>query len=588
MYETKTTKGLSTPNELKFEKLANERRTAREFQERRHNDWNDNYELYRNKVRTNRLTQRQAVNIPLMKETIKTSLSKIDDPPNVDWKELSGNEIKELVYQEIWNDQFKRKKFEWLDIVDKKNVLLYGISTKKLNLGDDGVEVSVLDTFDVIFDPLMNPIDIETARFIIHQNIFRSLRDILADDRYTTEGKEALKQWALSKDAIIQSAGNKEELEKKNARLVSMGVDSSEFDKFSGGDVIVNLCEHYTKVWNTKKKEFEKRVIVYAQDEYELLDETLMDLIGVDFWPFVVWSEDPETNDIYADGIGDLVRTPNKVLNVWFSQQVENRTIQNFQMHWYDATVQGYQPQTYEPGPGRMLPAPGDPNKTIMPVQINGLDETFVAIDFLIQMVQRGSGATATDKGVSEKNQITLGEVQMLVGKAMERSLLMTKFYRGSWYELATKWDKLMQENAPKMLKLFKTDQKGKVYPKTIYPSDWISEFGYEPMVSSSSEQEQEQMKGMQKWQLVLGMFPMNGALRTIAAKRSLELLDLTPQELQQVEEAEEKAQELAQQQAMMAGQPAQQQQAQQPAQAQQGAEPDVSQEMKQLSSLLA
>src|SRR3990167_3030239 len=92
-------------------------------------------------------------------------------------------------FQEVWNDQFKKKKFEWIDIVDKKNVLLYGISTKKLNLGEEGVEVGVLDTFNVVYDPLINPIDIESARFIIHQNIFRSLREILADEKYTAEGK---------------------------------------------------------------------------------------------------------------------------------------------------------------------------------------------------------------------------------------------------------------------------------------------------------------------------------------------------------------------------------------------------------------
>ena len=538
-----------TSDELKFEKLLNERKVAREFQERRHLDWNDNYELYRNKVKTNRLTQRQAVNIPLMKETVKTLLSRIDDPPNVDWKEMGGDEMKELVYQEIWNDQFKRKKFEWIDIVDKKNVLLYGLSTKKLNIGE-GIDVSVLDPFDVVFDPIMNPIDIESARFIIHQNIFRSLRDILADERYDEKGKEKLKQWALSRDAIIQSQYNKEELEKKQERLKAMGVDSEEFDKFSGGDVIVNLCEHYTKGWNTKKKEFEKRVIVYAQDEYELLDETLMELIGVDFWPFVVWSEDIESNDIYPDGIADLVRTPNKILNIWFSQQAENRTLQNFQMHWYDATIQGYQPQTYEPGPGRMLPAPGDPNKTIMPVQVNGLDETFTAIDFLIRIVERGSGATAIEKGVSEKKQITLGEVQMLVGKAAERTIGMTKFYRGAWYELALKWDKLMQENAPKMLNLFKTNSRGKIYPRRVYPIDWRSEAGYEPMLSSTSEQEEETMKGVQKWQFILGMFPNNLSLRKIAAKRSLEIVDLTPQELQEVQQAEEQAQQMMQQSA--------------------------------------
>ena len=68
-------------------RLQKEKKAAIELQERKHDDWNDNYELYRNKVRINRLTQRQAVNIPLMKETVKTLLSKIDDPPEVDWKE---------------------------------------------------------------------------------------------------------------------------------------------------------------------------------------------------------------------------------------------------------------------------------------------------------------------------------------------------------------------------------------------------------------------------------------------------------------------------------------------------------------------
>ena len=61
-------------------RLQKEKKAAIELQERKHDDWNDNYELYRNKVRINRLTQRQAVNIPLMKETVKTLLSKIDDP----------------------------------------------------------------------------------------------------------------------------------------------------------------------------------------------------------------------------------------------------------------------------------------------------------------------------------------------------------------------------------------------------------------------------------------------------------------------------------------------------------------------------
>lgn len=543
-------------------KLLNEKKSAKEFQERKHEDWNENYELYRNKVKTNRLTQRQAVNIPLMKETIKTLLSRVDDPPRVDWKELSGDEMKELIYEEIWQDFYKTNKLEARDSLDKKNVLLYGISTKKLNIDSKGVLVDVLDPFDVLYDPLMNPMDVETARFIVQINIFKSLREIMANDRYDKEAKEKLKIWLLSEKGIVASQQNKEQWEKKLERLKSMGVTNSEFPYFAGGDVIVNLTEHYTERWDTKTQKFERRVVVYADDSIALLDEKLEDLIGINEYPFTFWTEDIESGDIYPDSVGDLVRTPNKILNIWFSQQVENRTLQNFQMHWYDASVQGYTAQTYEPGPGRMLPAPGDPNKTIMPVQINGLDETFNAINFLTNIVERATGATAIEKGQSESGQQTLGEIQILVGKAGERSLNMQKFYRQSWYELCKKWDKIMQSNTFKQMKLYKTGRSGKVYEKVVTSSEWKSEAGYEPTVSSTSEIENEQVKSLQKWGYVLAQYPNNTSLKKIAQKRQLEMLDLNPSELKEVADEEEKVQEMMAQQ-MMVQQQAQPQQMQ-------------------------
>ena len=540
----------------KMQKLINEKKSARDFQLHKHEDWNENYELYRNKVKTNRLTQRQAVNIPLMKETIKTLISKSDDAPNVDWKEKSGDQMKELIYQEIWDTNFKHNKIEWLDIMDKKNVFLYGLSTKKLNIEANNVTVNVLDCFNVVYDPLTNPTDIETARFIIHQNIFRPLRDILVDDRYTEEGKEKLKHWIDTDKGLVQSGLNKEQFEKSLERLQSMGVQSDKFALFAGGDVMVNLTEHYTNIWNSKKKEFERRVVVYADDIVELCDDLLKECTGVETWPFVMWSEDPETNDIYPDGVADLVRVPNKILNIWFSQQVENRTLQNFQMHWFDATNQNYVPQTYEPGPGRMLPAPGDPNKTIMPVAINGLDETFTAINYLTTIIERGTGATAIEKGVSEGGQQTLGEVELLVGKATERSKTMAKFYKGSWYELAKKWDAIMQANSFKKMSLYKTGQDGKVYEKVVYNSDWKSEAGYEPTVASTSEQESDEINNIKKFGFVQLQFPNNLALRKIIQKRELGILDLNAQELKEIQEEEDRLQQQAEQQAQQAQMP--------------------------------
>lgn len=539
-----TLQGSETILTTKMEKLKSEKKAALELRERKHLDWDDNYLLYRNKVKTNRLTQRQAVNIPLMKETIKTLLSKIDDLPETEWKELSGDEQKGLYYQEVWNDQSKQNKFELIDILDKKNVLLYGISTRKLNIDEKGVCVSVLDPYDIAFDPLMTAWNLESARFIVLTNIFKSVKEIMADERYTQEGKDAIKIWSMSTPGITQSKENREAWEAKMERLKAMGIMSSDFPLFAGGDRIVNLTEHYTLAWEEDK--WVKRVVTYAEDSMELLDETLEELIGVDFWPFVVWSEDPETSDIYPDSVADLVRVPNKVLNVWFSQMIENRTLKNFQMHWY-SPIQGYTPQTYTPGPGVMLPAPpgDDINKVIKPVEISGLDDTFAAISALTGIIERGSGATAIEKGTPESGQQTLGEIKILVGNAQSRTTAMSKFYRMAWYELAWKWDKLMHANAPKIIKLFKIGRDGAAYPKTITKGDWISKNGYEPIITSAAEQEIEDTKTIQKFMFVQSQSPNNMALKKIALKRELKSLNLTPEELREVEEGEKTPEEM-------------------------------------------
>lgn len=536
---------LSSTNEWKLSermvRLKKQKESALEIRERKCVDWDDNYELYRNKIKTNRLTQRQAVNIPLMKETIKTLLSKIDDAPEVDWSELAGDEMKELIYQSIWDYQSRVKNFELIDIIDKKNVLLYGFSVKKLNIADDGIDVAVLDVYDTLFDPLYSPWDLESSRFIIHQNIFRSVKELIADDRY--KNKDELKLWVDSPAGIIQSGTTREQFEDKMERIKSMGIDNSDFPHYAAGDTIVNLTEHYTTVWNTEDKKWERRVVVYADDMIELLDEKLTDLIGVDFWPFVAWTEDPETNDTYPDSVGDMVRVPNKVLNVWISQLIENRTLKNFQMHWYMPDTDGkYVPQTYIPGPGKMLPAPpgeriGD---VIQPVEVSGLDDTLEAIATITNIVERSTGATAIEKGQSQQGVQTLGEVEVLVGKATERATSMQKFYRKSWYELAKKWDALMQENPPVSIRLFKFGKSGKAHVKKVYPSDWVSSVGYEPTIRSTSEQEQNNVKTIQKFTAVIQQFPENVALRKIAQRRVLEILDLTPEELREIESAEE------------------------------------------------
>lgn len=521
-------------------KLIRERQAAFEYRERRHEEWNENYILYRNRPKTNRLTQRQAVFIPLLKETVRTLHSKIDDPPNVEWKELAGDDQKQALVQEIWNDDYRAGNYEGVDAADKKSVLLYGRGVKKLDWKDGRVKISSLDIYDIYIDPYVNPFDLETARFIIHTNIFRPLREILSNPNYSEEAKNQLKEFKYSDYGLKQQGETEKAFKERVERLKATGVSDDDFAVFTAGDVIVNVTEHFSTVWDEKAQKYVRKVFTYADEKFLLRERTLKEALGVEFWPFVSWGDDMESDDFWSDSAADLVRTPNKIVNVWFSQLVENRTLRNFGMFWYDSTNDAYQPQTFEPGPGRMLPAPGSPRDTIMPVDISGLDDTLGAIDFVTKIVERGTAATAIEKGTSERNQITLGEVEMLVGKAMERTVATAKYYRRSWEELAMKWMGIREANAGnKSMELYKLGANGKIYPKTVFPGDWKSQAGYRAMVLSSSEQDESKSRTLQRVNYLLQTYPTNRPLKRIALKRILDIVDFTPEEIREISEEE-------------------------------------------------
>ena len=533
----------STTTDDLMVRLLREKEVAFKFRERRHEEWNDNYELNRNKIKVNRLTQRQAIGIPLMKETNKTILSKIDEPPDVEFKELGGDDEKEMYCQELWNSDTDIANLDGVDIQDKKTVCLYGRSFIKLNYVDKTFKFNALDVFDVLIDPWVDPLDLESARFLIQTNIYKSLREILSSKRYADASKKALKTYMTSKEAMIQSSENSKMAKDQQERMVDMGVNESDFNTFAAGDTIVNLTEHYFNLWDKKQSKYIRYVAVYVNDVIRLLTKPVEEMIGVDFLPFTTWGEDIETNDFWSDGPSDIVRNINKVINVWFSQLVENRTLKNFQMHWFDSTSK-YIPQTYEPGAGKMLPAPpGNVNETIKPVEISGLDDTVSAIDFLIKLVEKGTGATSLEKGVSEKGQITLGEVELMAGKSIEKMVSMAKFYRRSRKELAWKWYKIREANTGdnEAIMLYKTTSKGKIMGKSVLGKDWKSKFGYKTIAKSTSEQESEKMQGVQKWQFIKSSFPDNPIVQKIAQRRILEIGDLTPDELREIKDFEDK-----------------------------------------------
>lgn len=537
-------------------KLNTNKDAAFKFQQRRHSDWNENYTLYRDKVIINRLTQRQSVNIPLIKETLRTILAQTDDAPDLFFEELSNDKQKEIFLNEYFLKNAQDNKLEIKDIVDKKQEYLYGRTFKKLNVVDGAPYVEILDPYDILVDRYADPADLDTAQFIIHQHIFRTLREIENNPLYDQGAITKLKIFYATEGGLIKSGENAQSLAEKNQRMETMG--DVDITNPLLGEVYVELNEHYIKLWDEAKKKFEIHLVTTCSGAGTeiLLDKPLEEIIGKtkdDYWqnhyPILSWADDVERSDIWSDGVADIVRTPNKILNAWFSQLVENRTLRNFGMNYYDSTLKGFVPPTFEPKPFGWYPLPGKPNEVFQKVDIPNLLESLDEMTFLIQLVEKAVGATANEKGVSEKKQITLGEVQIMLGKAMERMSEIAKFYKLSWKEFGEKWVKLVeaQNDNLQSVKLYKKSFKGNYFEKEISPNDWKSEVGYKVKVISSAEQEQETIQVIQKLNAIIAQMPNNSPLLEIYHKKLLDLGGLNADEMREVLDYEKQKQSMPQ-----------------------------------------
>jgi len=508
---------------------------AYEHQKRRHEDWRETYSLYRDRVFVNRFTQRQSVNIPLMKETIRTLCSQTDEFTDIYFESLSGDKQKEIFLNEYWKYFYDEDKLELKDLVDKKQVGLYGRSIMKINLIDGRPSSEVLEPYDWLCDRYADPADIEgTANYQAHINIYRSLSRIEQNPFYDKQAIKNLKVYFATALGLIKSEENTKALVAKNQRLEDLG--DTQVNSPEVGETYVELNEHYVRMYDEKSKRMLIKLVVKAEGE-TLLEKNLEDFLSINFFPFVSWADDIEKTDIWSDGNGDIVRTPNKIINSFFSQMVENRTLRNFGMYFYDSSDEKFVPQTYDPVPFGWYPVKGDPHQSVLPVQIPNLDDNMVDMNFVVQMIERATGINAIDKGVMPPKGTPVGTIKLALNQSIARTNSFAKFYRLARVEFGNKWYKFIEANAKwiKPVDLFKKSYKGNYFKETVAASDWKDAIGYKCKVVTSAERDQKTLDQVQKLQQISQMFPDNKPLKDILKKRALDMVDLSPDEIKEV-----------------------------------------------------
>lgn len=558
-----------SPQHPKLQRLQFNKQSGYNYRERRQEDWLENYMLYRDRVIVNRLTQRQSVNIPIMKQHIRTLLKDVDDMPVVQFENYDTHPTAkepEVFINEFWKLTLDDNKMEIKDIVDKKQVFLFGRSFDQWQIIDGRVVVTIEDPQDILVDRYMDPTDIDTTRFLIHVHIFKPISYLEGNPMYDQEAVKRLKEWYKTQMGLLKAADNEQMYNEKVKKMEAMGLTDAADPIL--GETIVELSMHFNyDVKDSKDDEAEEELFLTVEaDEMEvLLDKPLEEVIGTtkdNFWrrhlPYNTWADDVERQDFWSDAIADILRNPNKVVNTWYSQEAESRTLAGFGMNFYDGTKDGFTPQVFQPQPFGWYGVPGKPADVVQRVDIKPLQGNLEAMDFVIGVAEKASGATATQQGVQTENKVTLGEVELALGEAKERIKGMSKFYTPAWKERARKFLKLVEAGEDK-LDAVEVHKKGrntdKIYTQMIEPKDWHSELGYGYKVWSQDEKNRMDNQALQKMDALKRNMPDNPKVDEIWKRKLVEFNDLTPEETQQIMEYEmQKAQALANAMAMGGG----------------------------------
>lgn len=527
------------------------------YRKRRQDEWTENYTLYRDRVIVNRLTQRQSVNVPLMKETIRTLLKDVDDMPVLYFENLDNDKEAEVFQNEYWKWTVEKNKMEIKDVIDKKQDFFFGRTFDQMQIVDGMVKFTIIDPEDILVDRYMDPSDIDSARFLIHTHIFVPLSKLELNEEYDQEKVKELKTWYASEQGLIKSKSNMDSLERKNQKLSDLGLEDVENPVL--GETYVELSLHFVYRDSEASEdgtahEAQLWLYVEADDMNILLKKPLEKVIGVTkdhYWrthlPYNTWADDIDLQDFWTDGIADIVRTPNKVANAWYSQMVENRTLKNLSMNYYDSSLEGFNPQTYEPKAwgwyGIPVPQGGKIQDVVQRVDVPDLGDSLEEMNFVMNMVERATGATGTQQGVQEQKQVTLGEIKLALNEAKQRIKGMSKFYTQVWKDRAEKFLKLI-EAAPEKLDAVTIYKKGRnsgdIYTRDIEPTDWMTKSGYTTRIWSQDEKDSQDTNELEKLTAIRSIIPNNPKLDEIVQRKALEFADIKPEDVNTIMEIEQ------------------------------------------------
>ena len=427
---------------------------ALDYRRARIKDWHANEDmLYGKKPVT--LSKRSNIDLRLMKGFEDTLLSKIKNPLTIKFgptEDADVRKAKKVTALFELETSPTKENWRYKDLLGKKLALpsVRSISKVYSTAKPYKHHRDPIDHYDFLIDPLAGGYDIEKARYLGQDNIFKSKYDLLNNKTYDqAKVKELIDETNENETDVTDN-----EYKEKQNRLAVVGLNGSDYNAQKDG--LFKLLEWYTTI-NGKRWyilcSLEKKKIIKRKpwEEMTKVDEESK----VPLWPFSSWAYYPDLFNFWSQSPMDIVRENFQTRNVVINQAIDNNEARNKPMKSYDPEVYK-NPALLEYEPDRIIPtaANKDPKAGLYIHPTESIYDPKALNEMLEDIASKITGVTPASQGVADDQKVGIyyGDQQEVANRMslFEESYFMADLHSAQLY--LNGLDKLDEERAVKMI----------------------------------------------------------------------------------------------------------------------------------------
>jgi|15BtaG_2_1085339.scaffolds.fasta_scaffold00965_7 hypothetical protein len=415
-----------------------ERAHALQYRQKRESKWQLVDDLYHGYKKPSVVT-RANVHIPKMHGGIETFVSKIDDPPYINFEAQAPQDMKRAFRLNALKDlDYVNGDWELVDILGKKMGAKYGRCVfKKYSTSEDGFTdyFDLVDVLDFYIDPTAGGLfPMRHASYLGHDNIIKSTHDLSDPKKYDQEVVEKI---ATKMTADSQADNDHQSLQK---RRQSLGLSQAVLIE----EESIRLSEHYT-TFNG-----EKYIVLLAPDFNDAVRVVkLADVYPSGDYPFATWAVYPDALEFWTPGVGELLIEVNIIQNISMSQMLDNITMRNYNMKAYDMTKVPDKSQLI-PRPQGLIAVNGDPRTIIQDIMPPEIDQSLALYNTMDRVNETETGLNRQSKGMPNSKRMSATEFAGLIEQTADRFFSANRTYKSAMRRVAQLYAKGIQQNMTK------------------------------------------------------------------------------------------------------------------------------------------